>query len=72
MFDKERMDELEKWKDELWKALVTMDKTKYYLKDRLMYHIFDIDFEEITDALKHLLGFIDCMIKFKIELLPEQ
>ena len=66
------MNEIEKWKEELWKTLETFNRTKYYLSDRISHHIFDVDFDEIIDFIKHLLGFLDAMIKFKIKLLPEQ
>jgi len=44
----------------------------YYIEQRFENRPTDLDFDEVIDELKHLNGFISCMIDFGIELTPEK
>jgi len=42
-----------------------------YLYQRLPDSLNQIDCEELLDEIKYLRGYLDCMIEFNIDLLPE-
>jgi len=65
------MDELIELKNDLKVLKNKMHCVHLFLTHRLPHQMVLPDFESLIDELKQLSGYVNCMIDYKIKILPE-